>query len=89
MTYIYVASSWRNPHYRHVVSMLRACGASRGVDGPHFGMHDFRDPAGYFTWASIDPEWESWDPATFRDKLHHPEADVGWERDKAGLDKAT
>jgi hypothetical protein len=89
VTYIYVASSWRNRYYPGVVAMLRAAGAQSGAEGPHYGVHDFRDPAGHFSWSDIDPDWKGWDPATFRDQLHHPSSDVGWERDKGGLDKAT
>jgi hypothetical protein len=88
--YIYVASSWRNAHYPRVVKMLRAVGAGNpDLDEPDFGVHDFRDPAGHFQWEQIDPAWETWDTPAYIRSLAHPAADVGYGRDKGGLDRAT
>lgn len=74
---IYVASSWRNAHQPAVVEALRSAGHE---------VYDFRRPAtggptttaglDYgFAWSEIDPEWQGWDSADFRQKvLNHPKA---------------
>jgi len=87
--YIYVASSWRNGHYPLVVKMLRGVGAANGADEPNWGVHDFRDAVGHFLWSDIDPDWERWDTNTYRERLQHPAAHVGFTRDKGALDRAT
>lgn len=90
--YLYVASSWRNQHYPLVVKALRCVGAAAGLDPAdegHYGVHDFRDAAGYFTWRDIDPDWENWDRHSYAVKVRHPLADVGFDRDMVGLRRAT
>lgn len=88
--YVYVASSWRNTHYADVVAALRGIGAAwPALPGPDYGVHDFRDPAGYFQWSDVDPDWESWDVPAFRARLRHPAAGVGFDRDMGGLNRAT
>jgi hypothetical protein len=75
----YVASSWRNTYYPGVLETLRAGGHE---------PHDFRDPAGYFTWAGIDPAWEGWTTEEYIEALGHPNASVGFDRDFAGMTSA-
>lgn len=89
--YLYVASSWRNTHYPQVVRLLRGFGANAGLPGPHYGVHDFRDPAeGGFSWRDVEPGWEDWSRDRYRALLTgHPLADRGFERDMAALRRAT
>lgn len=74
---IYVASSWRNPHYPEVVYALR---------GAEHDVYDFRNPEPGnhgFSWRELDPGWQSWSRERFREMLEHPVATHG-----AGLDPA-
>lgn len=89
--YLYVASSWRNERYPGVIKMLRGAGATNGLPEPHFGVHDFRDPAdGGFSWRDVEPDWAEWDRQCYRSLLQgHPLADRGFERDMAALRRAT
>lgn len=90
--YLYVASSWRNDHYPHVVKTLRGISAAAGLDpgdGDHFGVHDFRDQSGYFSWRDIDDDWETWDRHRYAAMVRHPYADIGFDRDMTGLRRAT
>lgn len=73
---LYVASSWRNEQYPEVLEVLRQAGHE---------PHDFRDPAGYFTWASIDPAWESWTTEQYVAAVDHQDASIGFDRDFAGM----
>lgn len=69
---LYVASSWRNPIQPTVVNALRSA---------DFEVYDFRHPRADdegFRWSQIDPHWEAWDPARFRECLKHPIADRGF-----------
>lgn len=91
-SYLYVASSWRNEHYPLVVKTLRGVSAAAGLDpgaGQHWGVHDFRDQAGSFSWRDVDPDWENWDRHRYVEKIRHPLADIGFDRDMAGLRRAT
>jgi hypothetical protein len=79
---IYVASSWRNQYQPEVVQVLRA---------HHFSVYDFRHPApgdDGFSWAEIDPSWQSWTPAQYREALQYPLAQVGFAQDKLALQTA-
>lgn len=89
--YIYVASSWRNQHYPQVLKMLRGAGAQyEHLTEPRFGVHDFRDEAGSFSWRDVDGDCENWDRDRYRKLLTtHPLAFEGFERDMAGLRQAT
>ena len=72
---IYVASSWRNAYQPDVVNALR---------GACHEVYDFRKPAlgnTGFRWSEIDPAWQSWSPAEFRDALTHPIARHGFGLD--------
>lgn len=76
---IYVASSWRNSLQPAIVHILRRLGHD---------VYDFRNPAPYntgFSWSEIDPEWQNWTPAQWRDALKHPVAERGYESDIAAL----
>jgi hypothetical protein len=79
---IYVASSWRNTYYDDVVVALRAAA---------FDVYDFRRPDPSvparqgFSWAEIDPQWQSWSPERYREALEHPIAQHGLGRDIAAL----
>lgn len=80
---IYVASSWRNHQQPAVVAALRQAGHE---------VYDFRHPhlgpgkrGQGFAWSSVDPEWQSWTPAEFREALLHPEAVDGFRSDLFGM----
>jgi hypothetical protein len=76
---IYVASSWRNPRQPEVVARLRAEGHE---------VYDFRNPKEGdkgFHWSEIDPDWQTWTPAKYRDALHHPLAERGFYADMTAL----
>lgn len=76
---IYVASSWRNQAQPEVIEALREAGHE---------VYDFRDPHGSgrpFAWREIDPDWQQWEPATWRAKLEHPIAVAGFHQDMAAL----
>lgn len=76
---IYVASSWRNLLQPGIVHALRRCGHE---------VYDFKNPAPGnhgFSWASIDPHWQSWTPDEYRQALEHPLAASGHRADIAAL----
>lgn len=76
---IYVASSWRNEYQPAVVSALREAG---------FEVYDFRHPRPDnegFQWSAIDPQWQSWRPAAYREALAHPIAERGYGFDFEGM----
>ncbi len=76
---IYVASSWRNTLQPAIVVALRRSG--------HEG-YDFRHPApgnNGFAWSAIDPEWQKWDAAAYREALKHPVARAGYALDIGAL----
>jgi hypothetical protein len=76
MSRIYLASSWRNAHQPNAVLALRAAGHE---------VYDFRNPFNGvpgFAWSELDPEWKSWDAATYRRLLTtHPIAARGFVSD--------
>lgn len=77
---ICVASSWRNDGHPDVVHALEEAGHD---------VYDFRNPAPGdcgFSWSEIDPEWGSWTPAVYVDRLKDPAAQRGFAFDKAALD---
>ncbi len=79
---IYVASSWRNEKQPEVVQRLREEG---------FEVYDFRNPAPGntgFSWAQIDPKWQEWTPAQFREALEHPLAVAGFKCDLKAMEWA-
>lgn len=72
---IYVASSWRNDTQPNVVWELREAGHE---------VYDFREPRegeSGFAWSDIDPDWQSWTPARYRDCLYDPIAVAGYRSD--------
>lgn len=72
---IYVASSWRNALQPSIVNVLRRSGHD---------VYDFREPAPGvtgFAWSEIDPNWQQWTPAEYRDALQHPIAADGYRHD--------
>jgi hypothetical protein len=76
---IYVATSWRNEEQPAVVAALRADGHE---------VYDFRHPAegdDGFSWREIDPDWQRWDPATYREALETPPARRGFNFDMDAL----
>ncbi|MBX3507102.1 MAG: hypothetical protein KF895_16610 [Parvibaculum sp.] len=77
---IYVASSWRNPFQPTVVQRLR-------VEGHE--VYDFRNPFNGvpgFSWSDIDPDWESWSAARYRELIMtHPIAARGFVSDLRGM----
>ncbi len=77
---IYLASSWRNRDQPAAVAALRHAGHD---------VYDFRNPPGGiphgFRWSELDPNWESWSAAAYREKLHSPLAQTGFNSDFAGM----
>jgi hypothetical protein len=71
---IYVASSWRNQMQQGVVHTLRSAGHE---------VYDFKNPPGRtgFHWSRVDPEWQGWSPAKYRELLQHPVAQAGFKSD--------
>jgi len=82
MTYVYVASSWRN------VLQPAACALLKAAKIPHY---DFRNPDGGtgFAWSEIDPGWQAWRAADYIEKLNHPRAVEGFNADMNALRRAT
>ena len=79
---IYIASSWRNLYQPTIVTTLRQEG---------YEVYDFRHPApgdDGFQWSEIDPCWQDWTPAQYREALQHPLAQVGFVQDKLALQMA-
>ena len=78
MSYIYVASSWRNEIQPEIVRRLRSWGHH---------VYDFRNPPGGtdFAWSAIDPNWEQWTPEQWREALDHPLALRGYVSDMSAL----
>lgn len=79
---IYVASSWRNIEQPGIVAMLRASGHD---------VYDFRHPPhgrGGFAWSDIDPNWQNWTAAQYRDALNSPVAEDGYRSDMDGMEWA-
>jgi hypothetical protein len=81
-SYVYVASSWRNPMQPAVVEILRAA----SID-----CYDFRNPApgvSGFAWSEIDPDWQSWSAEAYVKALQDPIAEEGYRRDFEAMEKA-
>ena len=79
---IYVASSWRNHRYPDVIKALR------DHVKPELDVYDFRNPGPEkygFHWREIDPNWQQWTPAQFREKIHDPYCDIGFNTDMEAL----
>lgn len=80
MAKIYLASSWRNPEQPAAVISLREAGHD---------VYDFRNPPGGiengFRWSELDPNWESWTAAAYREKLKSPLAQQGFNSDFDGM----
>ena len=77
---IYLASSWRNAEQPAIVQVLRDHGHE---------VYDFRNPPGGlpngFRWSELDPNWKSWNAATYRRKLALPLAQRGFNSDFDGM----
>lgn len=68
---IYLATSWKNPHYPGLLKILRA----------EFEVYDFRDPEFMFKWFEVNPAKDP-SPEVYRDLLYnHPEVLRGANRD--------
>ncbi len=84
MTFVYVASSWRNPYHRAVCAVLAAA---------EIDHYDFRNPpegAG-FGWEQVpgfDVVNGLADRDTYTRMLDHPRAIEGFDADRAAMDKA-
>ena len=80
---LYVASSWRNPLYDGVITILKVAKV------PHY---DFKHPAqgnDGFHWREIDGEWQAWPPRVYRKALEHPSACRGFGCDMDALKACT
>jgi len=76
---IYVASSWRNNIQPQVVEALRK---------ENHKVYDFKNPRPGdhgFHWSEIDPDWQQWDSAKFKEALNHPIAENGFNSDMKAL----
>ncbi len=81
-SYVYVASSWRNPFQQAIVHTLRAAGIE---------CYDFRNPApgeAGFAWSEIDSHWLDWTAAEYVAALKHPIAEHGYRRDFDAMQRA-
>jgi nucleoside 2-deoxyribosyltransferase len=82
MSRTYLASSWRNPYQPAVLASLKAIGED-------FQVYDFRNPGPddpRFSWSQIDPNWQSWDFATYKKALEHKIANKGFRNDERALE---
>jgi hypothetical protein len=80
--YIYVASSWPNQHQPWIVNVLREKG---------YQVYDFRNispESGVFNWEQIDPKWEKWNFAKFKESLSHPLAEAAYLNNSNALKRA-
>jgi len=80
---VYVASSWRNEYQKKVVEILRALGHT---------VYDFKEPEPGkhgFSWSEIDPNWQNWTAAEYRNALDHPVAVKGYNSDFEAMYDAT
>lgn len=79
---IYVASSWRNPHYDEIVDLLRTVGLN---------LYDFRNPpdkAGFGWEQTMPADHQRFDqvlPAVYLKALQHPLALAGFDSDMNAL----
>lgn len=89
MARIYLASSWRNGFHKETLASLREWG---------HGVYDFkgRDAmagggpvATAFSWSEIDPEWQTWKPSVYRERVTtHQRAASGFLGDLRGMEWA-
>ncbi len=79
MTKIYIATSWKNPHYQYLRNSLIVRG---------YEVYDFKDPKYEMYWGDIDPNWESWTISEFRESLATSTADDSFQADMNGLREA-
>ena len=82
MAKIYVASSWRNQYYPEVVERLREAGHK---------VYDFRNPPhgqGGFKWQNLDPDFDKWGVAEYREGLKHPASELQFQADLDALEWA-
>jgi hypothetical protein len=83
---LYVASSWRNPHYFSVIEALR---------NREFNVWDWRNPptgGSGFRWQDAGfPDYQHGDKVTaeqWNDALHHPASAIGFASDLCGMNWA-
>ena len=79
MAKIYVASSWRNAEQPELVQHLRNEGHE---------VYDLRNPphgGKGFAWSEIDPNWQTWTAAQYRDALQTKTARNGFVADLSGM----
>ncbi len=82
MSKIYLASSWRNPHYVETLSLLRAAGHT---------VYDFRNPrcATGFQWTEVGgPEGRKPTFAEYMAMLEHPRSAQGYLSDFRAMEWA-
>lgn len=81
-SYVYVASSWRNPMQPAICAVLNAA---------KIDHYDFRNPApgvSGFAWSEIDPDWQNWTAEQYVKALDDPIAVDGYRRDFEAMEKA-
>lgn len=69
---IYIASSWKNPHYNTVKLVLEQIGHE---------IMDWRDPVHAFAWEQVDESWRGWDRAGFASAMETPRAKEAYKHD--------
>lgn len=78
---IYVASSWRNKQFDHVVEILR---------GANHQVYDFKNVEGAFHWTQLDPTYEhgkTWGGHELISYLSRPLAQDGFKMDMGHLEE--
>lgn len=78
MSYVYVASSWRNKRQQQTVDFIRSLG---------FEVYDFKNPPNRtgFSWSEIDPCYNEWNKYDYVTALGHPYSDAGFKSDMDAL----
>lgn len=94
MARIYLASSWRNPYQPHVLNLLREWGHAV-YDFRHDARKDIdvlgpgEPPATAFSWSEMDPDWQNWEPGSYRHQLQSSSrASQGYIGDLRGMEWA-
>ena len=77
---VYLASSWRNPHYDAVLARLREAG---------FSVYNFKEANASFNWSQIDSGWDranpELEPPEILRALSSREAALAFKNDKEAL----
>lgn len=72
---VYLASSWRNPHFEYIYEILTAHGLN---------VYNFKNPSKKlrgFSWDKVQPNWRDQNTNGFIEMLKHPIAVEGFNSD--------